>query len=129
MKAACRDLSDIDKSSQDSPIADSSHLTSNSLESIFTTSHPCSNDATEFVLPVAKLDSELSSTVAIVDAEAKGIVDLQNESNDGKNDRLSACIVCQKKFKSKSCMNKHLRSVHTGSLNSFEFLYVFGGVR
>lgn len=124
MKAACRDSSDIDKSSLDSPIADSSHLLSNSLESIFTTSHPCSNDATEFVLPVAKHDSESNSTIAFVDGENKGVVDIQNESNDGKDDRLSACIVCQKKFKSKSCMNKHLRSVHTGSLNSFLFIFL-----
>lgn len=30
------------------------------------------------------------------------------------NNESSSCIVCYKKFKSKSCMNKHLRSVHTG---------------
>lgn len=29
-------------------------------------------------------------------------------------DEVSTCIVCDKKFKSKTYMNKHLRSVHTG---------------
>lgn len=29
-------------------------------------------------------------------------------------DEVSTCIVCEKKFKSKTYMNKHLRSVHTG---------------
>lgn len=31
-----------------------------------------------------------------------------------KEVEISSCIVCDKKFKSKSCMNKHLRSVHAG---------------
>lgn len=31
-----------------------------------------------------------------------------------KEAEISACVVCYKKFKSKSCMNKHLRSVHAG---------------
>lgn len=30
---------------------------------------------------------------------------------------ISSCVVCDKKFKSKSCMNKHLRSVHAGSFS------------
>lgn len=37
-----------------------------------------------------------------------------------KEIEISSCIVCDKKFKSKSCMNKHLRSVHAGWLFSFE---------
>lgn len=32
-----------------------------------------------------------------------------------KDNEISSCVVCDKKFKSKSCMNKHLRSVHAGS--------------
>lgn len=32
------------------------------------------------------------------------------------NNEISTCVVCAKKFKSKSCMNKHLRSVHAGML-------------
>lgn len=31
-----------------------------------------------------------------------------------KDNEVSSCVVCDKKFKSKSCMNKHLRSVHAG---------------
>lgn len=31
-----------------------------------------------------------------------------------KSDGPSPCIVCNKIFKSKSCLNKHLRNVHTG---------------
>lgn len=31
-----------------------------------------------------------------------------------KDIESSSCVVCDKKFKSKSCMNKHLRSVHAG---------------
>lgn len=31
-----------------------------------------------------------------------------------KDNEASSCVVCDKKFKSKSCMNKHLRSVHAG---------------
>lgn len=34
-------------------------------------------------------------------------------STENSNE-LSSCIVCHKNFKSKSCMNKHLRSVHSG---------------
>lgn len=38
-----------------------------------------------------------------------------------KQMEISSCLVCDKKFKSKSCMNKHLRSVHTGmyAISSF----------
>lgn len=31
-----------------------------------------------------------------------------------KDTESSSCVVCDKKFKTKSCMNKHLRSVHAG---------------
>lgn len=37
-------------------------------------------------------------------------------SNSDKDIEISTCIVCNKNFKSKSCMNKHLRSVHTGNV-------------
>lgn len=46
---------------------------------------------------------------------------LEISSSDGgtsiaeKDIEISSCVVCDKKFKSKSCMNKHLRSVHAGS--------------
>lgn len=44
---------------------------------------------------------------------------LEISSSDGaltveKDNEISSCVVCDKKFKSKSCMNKHLRSVHAG---------------
>lgn len=46
-----------------------------------------------------------------------------------KDNEASSCIVCDKKFKSKSCMNKHLRSVHAGwlfsHLNNFELSEYF----
>lgn len=42
-----------------------------------------------------------------------------------KDNEISSCVVCDKKFKSKSCMNKHLRSVHAGLLiNSIEFVLI-----
>lgn len=36
-----------------------------------------------------------------------------------KDNETSPCVVCDKKFKSKSCMNKHLRSVHAGWFQTF----------
>lgn len=44
-----------------------------------------------------------------------------NETNDGscttmEFGEVSACVVCSKRFKSAACMNKHLKSVHTGKL-------------
>lgn len=38
-------------------------------------------------------------------------------TNAEKDIEISSCVVCDKKFKSKSCMNKHLRSVHSGSFS------------
>lgn len=41
-----------------------------------------------------------------------------------KDNEISPCVVCHKKFKSRSCMNKHLRSVHAGLLIYFFKLFL-----
>lgn len=84
-------------------------------------------------MPETSIDSDLNkfcidNNVPIVKEvttlQTVSLDKLEISSSDGgtsiseKDIEISSCIVCDKKFKSKSCMNKHLRSVHAGS-----FLY------
>lgn len=86
------DLSDLDKNSRDSLAIQSSIVPSGHLSPL--------NDSQSF--------NEVDSTISMVDS----LETLPTKSS--KNAEISACVVCDKRFKSKSYMNKHLRTVHTG---------------
>lgn len=49
----------------------------------------------------------------------------RNDTPEAKIDEPSMCVVCQKIFKSKSCLNKHLKNVHTGSLSNGDIFPFF----
>lgn len=97
------DLSDLDKNSRDSLATDASST-------------------------VVGIDFITSTVPSICDFETEhnnGIVEAmelpsieKSESNTSMDmcgvDEVSACIVCDKKFKSQTYLKKHLRTVHTG---------------
>lgn len=114
------DLSDLDKNSQDSFTADFMSLTGEPLISSGATYVPslCEIDVSS-VMPIVVGDAvESIQTIAIekienINADTSALADDKDET--------SKCPVCNKTFKSKACVNKHLRSVHTGilSINPF----------
>lgn len=63
------------------------------------------------------------------DLQLVGLDKLEIGTPDGattveKDNEISSCVVCEKKFKSKSCMNKHLRSVHAGLLLYHDYYHI-----
>lgn len=70
-------------------------------------------DDAELISPVEHNDS-LEITASNTDADS-GFT--RNDIPEAKIDEPSMCVVCQKVFKSKSCLNKHLKNVHTGWLS------------
>lgn len=63
-----------------------------------------------------------------INLQSVAIDKLEISSTDGttiveKDNEISPCVVCHKKFKSKSCMNKHLRSVHAGLSDLFNYYF------
>lgn len=107
------DFSDVDKNSQDSFANDFLSLTSEPM---------ITPTATGFIPTMCELDVNLPPIAEKIMPEVQAApVEMQetnvplNGPTPNENDaEISACVVCDKKFKSKSCMNKHLRSVHTG---------------
>lgn len=89
------DLSDGDKASRDSLLADAVTLLSEQSQSNFVSECDTNN-------------GELT-TCQIENSESNTSIELCGSDNE-----ISSCVVCDKRFKSKACMNKHLRSVHTG---------------
>lgn len=122
------DLSDIDKNSQDSFATDFMNLTSEPMITAAGTSFVpslCEIDVNA-VMPIVV--SETTEPVQSIIIEKIENINVENgTTNNEKDAEISTCIVCNKNFKSKSCMNKHLRSVHTGNiqLNSFKEFFLF----
>lgn len=67
-------------------------------------------DDSEMISSVEHNDS-CAINASIIDADSALT---RNDIPDPKIDEPSMCVVCQKIFKSKSCLNKHLKNVHTG---------------
>lgn len=99
------DLSDIEKNSRDSFGNELGAMQPEPSNSFMAMPMLCDMEAAH---PIETLVSA-APTVAVIKTENVA----SNDINDSDNE-ISACIVCEKRFKSKSCMNKHLRSVHTG---------------
>lgn len=120
------DLSDIEKNSQDGFLLDAigSMPETPSFETdlcnvAFTADASTIQDAT-LSLPIKQeIKQEIITAADTVRAAATATATAS--SADEKQVEISACLVCDKKFKSKSCMNKHLRSVHVGlyAISSF----------
>lgn len=72
----------------------------------------------------------------VVSLQTVSMDKLEINSSDGgtstvieKDNEISSCVVCFKKFKSKSQMNKHLRSVHAGSFSkSYDNIFFYTSV-
>lgn len=118
------DLSDIEKNSQDGFLlsAIGSMPETPSFETdlcnvdFSANVSPTIQDATVSLQAVSLDKQETNSTMETVRVEKE------------KEVEISSCVVCDKKFKSKSCMNKHLRSVHSGRYNHFSFVNLLGWV-
>lgn len=107
------DFSDVEKNSQDGFLMTALGTTSDTATCF--ESDSCNvgvgNSGMGNSMPVVK--------DAVANVQAVALDKLEIGSPDGtttaeKDNEISTCIVCEKKFKSKSCMNKHLRSVHSG---------------
>lgn len=95
------DLSDGDKASRDSLIADAISIPSEQSQMTSFTQ----------ILPIEcePVNNDVVTGIQMEKSESNTSLDLCGNENE-----ISTCIVCDKRFKSKPCMNKHLRSVHTG---------------
>lgn len=124
-KPKSKDQPDVEKL-QDNVISDLTCLTSNPIDSVYTS---INTDISESLAPIKAGDSDCSTQSVYLEIEKSPIAVKSNDPNNNnhntsnsiKEERIMACIVCQKKFKSKSCMNKHLRSVHTGR---FRYIHI-----
>lgn len=100
------DFSDIDKNSQDGFLVGAT-ISSATIQETPTFEQDFCDIGVSSSLPM------LNDTLPLV-----SMIKLEINSPDGtiaeKDNETSSCVVCDKKFKSKSCMNKHLRSVHAG---------------
>lgn len=97
--------SDIETSS----VADSPSLLVNSFDS----ADVYVGDVSDMISPVELSDTN-GSTANGAEADADCTFVRNGAADSAKSDGPSPCIVCKKIFKSKSCLNKHLRNVHTG---------------
>lgn len=72
------------------------------------------------MLTFAAIDDFEVTSISHVSADASDAIDSNSvtEQNCGENE-ISHCVVCEKRFKSKACLNKHMKSVHTGELIAF----------
>lgn len=110
------DFSDIDKNSQDGFLVGT--IGSAAIQETPTFEQDFCDRGVSNCLPIL---NDTGGTLPLV-----SMVKLEINSPDGiiaeKDNETSSCIVCDKKFKSKSCMNKHLRSVHAGLYHNDHFL-------
>lgn len=102
------DLSDIEKNSQDGflmgaiGIEPETPTFETDLCNVAFSDNVSTIEDTTLNLPIKQeIKQEINTTMDTVRAAEKEV-------------EISSCVVCDKKFKSKSCMNKHLRSVHAG---------------
>lgn len=103
------DFSDIDKNSRDSLVNDLIGLVPEP------SMHPLPVLCDFDIVPIENAAN--ASFVAIAESDSSTSVELC-----GGEIEISVCIVCDKRFKSTACMNKHLKSVHTGkSIDSLLF--------
>lgn len=99
----------------------SSDIERNSRDSLFTESTTTMALAIEYA-PIVPTVCDYETENGFESCELPPIQPIQkSESNTSIDmcgitgmDEISSCIVCEKKFKSKSYLKKHLRTVHTG---------------
>lgn len=112
------DLSDMEKNSQDGfllgaigAMPETPTFETDLCNVAFSTIASTIQDA-PLSLPIKQeIKQEIISTVDTVRAATAASAAAAAAEKDVE---ISSCVVCDKKFKSKSCMNKHLRSVHAG---------------
>lgn len=116
------DLSDIEKNSQDGfllgaigSIPETPSFETDLCNVAFNADASAIQDATLSRPIKQEIKEEIITPVDTMRAAAAAAVAAEKEVE------ISSCQVCDKKFKSKSCMNKHLRSVHAGlyAISSF----------
>lgn len=123
-----KEVRKVKPKSKDSPDVERSS-TADSPGLLFDSPTMYVGDVTEMISPLELNDDGttnggggggcVAATANTVEADTE-CVNVRNEAvADGKNDGPSPCIVCEKVFKSKSCLNKHLRNVHTGMFGEF----------
>lgn len=101
------DYSDVEKNSQDGFLMGASVPIPKTPSFEPEINNVCIGNNIATVKEVASVPTVSLDKLEISSPDGASIVEKDNE--------ISSCIVCDKKFKSKSCMNKHLRSVHAGS--------------
>lgn len=128
IKPKCKDSPDIETGST----IDSPSLLLNALDSpaVYI------GDASEMISPMELNDSANTTNGSIDGGGGAAPVAVENveidvervhvrtEVTETKTDGPSPCIVCQKIFKSRSCLNKHLRNVHTGTSAFSTFFFI-----
>lgn len=105
------DFSDIDKNSRDSLVNDLIGLVPE--PSIQPLPVLCDFD----IVPIENAAN--TSFVSVAESDSSTSIELCGSDNE-----ISVCIVCEKRFKSMACMNKHLKSVHTGNPIETTFISV-----
>lgn len=117
------DLSDIEKNSQDGFLL--SVIGSMPEQSAFETDLCNVNFNGNVSTPIQEATVNLQAVVLDKPEISNNTVAVKDAVRTEKETEISACVVCDKKFKSKSCMNKHLRSVHAGLFKhiSIELLF------
>lgn len=118
------DLSDIEKNSQDGfllgviggPMPETPTFETDLCNVAFTNTADVSTvQDTTLSLPIKQeIKQEMNNTTTVTATTVDTVRVATTAAEVEKEVEISSCVVCDKKFKSKSCMNKHLRSVHAG---------------
>lgn len=101
------DFSDIEKNSRDSLVNELINMVPESVSASLPLPALCEFDA----VPIENIP--VTAFTPVEKSESCTSIDVLC----GNDHEISTCVVCDKRFKSKSCMNKHLRSVHTGYIS------------
>lgn len=109
------DFSDVEKNSQDGFLMVGQSISTMPEIPSFETELKNVSVGSSNVTPVNQVIS--LQTVSMDKLEISSSADGASSTVVEKDNEISSCVVCDKKFKSKSCMNKHLRSVHAGSFS------------
>lgn len=119
------DFSDIDKTSQDSFPNDLLNLPTEPLITVPPAAFVPTMCDIDVNIPINITEAVATEVPAIpVENDEMNTPPIASTPTEKPETEISACIVCDKKFKTKSCMNKHLRSVHTGT-NQIIFLKLY----